>query len=359
MTSASRNEPGTQRFHSLDALRGVAVMMVVYDHLFALHGERLTGKPFAPAEFIRNYFSAPAGIIQDFGWLGVCIFFLVSGFVIAKSAIEETSRAFAIRRFMRIFPPFAATIMLVMGIDALTTGLRPLENYLLALTLVGYVTIPQVIVVGVAWTLAIEVVFYVAIFFAAPLLKGKRAAAGVLMLSGFVMLVLAMARMHGDSFFLFAATVAYVPLLILGVIGYLWHSGRSGHYESLLLALANLVIFMYGLSQIHTAFYKAENSYLVSVFYALAIFWLSVRLREAPPVLKFLGDISYSLYLLHGILGAIVLKWIVPVLAVSMRPLAPIVATAVSIAASYAMYIWIERPSIAKARAMTTSESTS
>ena len=355
MTTVAERNTTRERYFALDALRGVAVSMVAYDHLFAVHGESFTGKPFAPAEYIRNHFTAPAGIIQDFGWLGACIFFLVSGFVIAKSAIEESTRAFVIRRAMRIFPPVAATVALVMLIDSLTSGLRPLHDYILALTLVGYVTIPQVIVIGVAWTLAIEVIFYAAMTLVAPLLKLRHAAFGVVAISALVMLVLVMARMHGDSFFLFAASVAYVPLLVLGVIGYLWHSGRAGDGASLVLGVANLAIFIYGLRQIHTAFYTAQNSYLVSVFYALAIFWLTFRIANPPRVLKFIGDISYSLYLLHGILGALVIQWTLPYLSTPMRPLAPVIAFLVSIAASYAMYKHVERPFMTKARVMTAS----
>lgn len=355
MTDPSLPRIARDRFLALDALRGVAVLMVAYDHLFAVHGERFIGKPFAPAEFIRAYFSAPAGIIQDFGWLGGCIFFLISGFVIAKSAIEESTRAFAIRRAFRIIPAFAATILLVMCIDSLTAGLRPFRDYLLALTMVGYMTIPQVIVIGVAWTLLIEVVFYIGMAVVAPLLKHRFPALGVLALGGMVLVVIARAKLHGDSFFLFAATVAYVPLLILGVIGYLWNSGRVGVVQGVLLGLANFAVFMFGLQEIHTAYYKADNSYLVSVFYALAIFWLAFRATQVPRFLKFVGDISYSLYLLHGIVGGLVIQWLLPMFSPPLRPLAPLFALAASIAASYAMYRSIERPCIAKARSLTGS----
>ncbi|MCU0940189.1 MAG: hypothetical protein MUC86_13895, partial [Burkholderiaceae bacterium] len=62
--------PRRQRYEALDALRGVAVLMVVYDHLFAVAGERMAGGPFAPTAWVREWITQPLGIIQDFGWLG-------------------------------------------------------------------------------------------------------------------------------------------------------------------------------------------------------------------------------------------------------------------------------------------------
>ena len=40
--------------------------------------------------------AAPLGIIQDFGWFGVALFFLISGFIISDRAAAESTRTFVI-----------------------------------------------------------------------------------------------------------------------------------------------------------------------------------------------------------------------------------------------------------------------
>lgn len=334
------------RYAALDALRGVAVLMVVYDHLFAVAGERMAGGAFAPVPWVRQWVSGPLGIIQDFGWLGVCLFFLISGFVIAHAGRRERPHTFALRRFFRIFPPLAATVLLAALLDRLAGTVRPWSDYVYGLTLAGYMTVPQIIVLGVAWTLVIEVVFYMLIALLSPLLKSRVPALALLAGTAMPLWAIVYAREFGDSFFLFAASAAYVPLLLIGSTLYLRHVGGIGLAVAVLMVSANAAVFVLGLRTIHTAFLPIDNSYLVSAAYALAIVMLCVD-RRAPPVLKFFGDISYSLYLLHGVLGFIVVQQL---LTAGAGAAAPALASLVCIGASYVFHRWVERPSMALGR---------
>lgn len=344
--SAKNSDSGiasqTGRYPALDAMRGVAVLMVVYDHLFAVGGERFAGNAFPPANTVRNWVSTPLGIIQDFGWFGVCLFFLISGFVITHSARRENIRTFFIRRIFRIGPPFAAAVLLVALLDFATGVQRPWLDYFYGLTLVGYFTVPQIIVLGVAWTLVIEVIFYALMAAISPLLKGTRPLLGVALASTLVWLVILWARDFGPSFFLFAASVAYLPVLLIGSTIYLRKATSADMIPILLLASANAAVFMLGLRSIHTAFLPISNSYPVTLVYALAVFLMCVDLG-APNLLRRFGDISYSLYLLHGTLGFFVVQH---ALSAGMANASPWVASLVCIAASYVMYHTVERPAI-------------
>lgn len=339
-----------RRYEALDALRGVAVLMVVYDHLFAVAGERMAGGAFAPTAWVREWISGPLGIIQDFGWLGVCLFFLISGFVIAHSARRETVRIFVLRRVFRILPPLAAAVLLVAALDLAAGVQRPWSDYLYGMTLAGYFTVPQVIVLGVAWTLVIEVLFYILMALVSPLLKGDTPAFGIALASAMPLLAILFARDLGASFFLFAASMAYLPVLLIGSTFYLRQATTTGPWTVALLLLANAAVFMLGLRSIHTAFLPIDNSYLVSVVYAVAIF-LPCLNRRAPRGLKFVGDISYSLYLLHGTVGFFVIQHAV---AAGAGPAAPYLAVAAGLGVSYLFHRSVERPAMALGKRLST-----
>jgi len=138
-------DPDYGRVHSLDGLRAVSVLLVVAAH-FGLDGV------------------VPGG-------LGVTTFFFISGFIITRLLLAETSqhgavdlRAFYLRRFWRLWPAIAASIlgMLIIGamfgelwapIGDIVSSLLFFQNYWGAL----YLTQNPL---GIHWSLAVEFHFY-------------------------------------------------------------------------------------------------------------------------------------------------------------------------------------------------------
>lgn len=344
--SRLRVAPTGRRYVALDALRGVAVLMVVYDHLFAVAGETMVGGAFAPVAYVREWLTGPLIIIQDFGWFGVCLFFLISGFVITHSARRETMRVFAIRRVLRIFPPLIATILLLAILEPRFGIERSAVDYLYGATLYGYFTVPQIVVLGVAWTLVIELLFYALMALTMPLLRGETPAAGVVLASWVPLFMVVSARDHGAVFFLLASSFSYVPLLLIGSAVYLHKNTDTPWWIVWPLAFANVAVFMMGEHDIHTQFWPWQNSYLPSVVYAFVIFLICID-RSAPRSLKFVGDMSYSLYLLHGVVGFALVALFKDH---GLGNAVPWLATFGSLVASYAMLRLVERPSITLGR---------
>ena len=94
------------RFHSLDALRGIAALLVVWQH---------TSERFALLPNISEQGTLLAKIAYsvDFGRIGVIIFFLISGFIIPSSLKGNDPRAlkhFATKRFFRLYPVYWVSI---------------------------------------------------------------------------------------------------------------------------------------------------------------------------------------------------------------------------------------------------------
>ena len=90
-----------QRLAFLDAIRGVACLLVMFQHILERISPNLKF-------FTVNYIS--------FGTMGVISFFLVSGFVIPLS-LERTGsiRFYFIKRFFRLYPLYAFVLLLMLG----------------------------------------------------------------------------------------------------------------------------------------------------------------------------------------------------------------------------------------------------
>ena len=163
----------------LDMARGIAALLVF---LFHVRGGLEASMPVL-ADIVR------------FGSLGVPLFFVISGYVISASAEAtlrkgESAGAFLKRRFLRIFPPFWLSILVVLAvpyliaaISALKSGMYEMpEPRFLALGAIDWVQLVSLVKVFMAvgddlqgqfnqvnavyWTLAIEFQFYLCVYLA-------------------------------------------------------------------------------------------------------------------------------------------------------------------------------------------------
>jgi peptidoglycan/LPS O-acetylase OafA/YrhL len=326
------------RYIFLDYLRAAAAWLVVWDHLANIM-PGWGGWIFLPARWIRHNVSEPLGIIQDFGWFGVALFFLISGFIISDRASVEGAAEFTVKRLLRIYPMLAVTVCLsaafVVAKDQVTV-----RNVLLNLTLANYLVVPQVVLVGVAWTLVIEMVFY-ALTAATQFARGSphRIAFNLL----FIALVIWRRGAFGPSFLWLAVWVAYLPVLVMGQTIYWWLAKRrlSAPWGLAYLAAA-FGLFLLGVRTMQPSFLPATNSYPISVAYAVLLFIVMMRIRlPERRAVRFLSDTSYSLYLLHGIFG-----WMILAALIGKAPLGLVVllAAGASLATAYVAQRVVETP---------------
>lgn len=172
MTSVQPRRPMLiTRLRSIDALRGAAAIGVVIYHAVDQSAKALP----------NNLFKYPVRIIQfgsSFGYIGVFLFFVISGFCIhmqwarARSAgqpPEVRFGAFWKRRIRRLYPPYIIALALYLLITALSVGIQPsrfffydVGMHLLMLHNLDPKTCYTIN--GVFWTLAIEEQLYLAYF---------------------------------------------------------------------------------------------------------------------------------------------------------------------------------------------------
>jgi peptidoglycan/LPS O-acetylase OafA/YrhL len=163
---------------SLTGMRGVAAFLVFLYHYEALHpGIRLD----LAVPLIGSILQFPLG----FGFAGVDIFFVLSGFLLtlpfARAALGEKqgpqlSRYFK-RRFLRVFPAYYAQLFIILAIGGWFVTWAPQTAASFIAHLLMFFNIgwnPVKPMVGVWWTLPVEMGFYLLLPLLAPFMRPGR-----------------------------------------------------------------------------------------------------------------------------------------------------------------------------------------
>jgi peptidoglycan/LPS O-acetylase OafA/YrhL len=347
------------RIVELDGLRGVAALMVLASHYFA---------------------ESPHGIrALALGWLGVHIFFVLSGFLIGSIILEQHSepgflRWFYLRRAARIIPVYTLVCAGTLALVILTNGHpwsdRPFgagiyalfaSNAALAIWGGGGVWLLP------TWTLAVEEQFYCVL---PPLIMVTPKRLLVPVLVGLWMAATVFRTLVADINPLAALSLlpARMDLLLAGVI--IAIARRSLDLSPYLTALRVAPLFLL-IAMLGMAFGPREQLMLIFgptlASVGIASFLLAIMLgapegmRYRSPVLRYFGQISYALYLVHqpisGLLHGLLLDGMPDIGTVSQFAVT-ILATAVSIAVAAASWRWLESPILQWARSSRTSPST-
>jgi peptidoglycan/LPS O-acetylase OafA/YrhL len=150
---------GTGRVGNVDVLRAVAALGVLVGHAYALGGRAIPVRA-------EQWYDVP--LLQTA--TGVWLFFAISGYVISKPFIDRLLTGkplpelvpYALRRSLRIFPLYWIALLAVIAL----AGAGPISgwHYPLHLAMLhNLVPGEQAAVFSVAWTLTLEVLFYVAV----------------------------------------------------------------------------------------------------------------------------------------------------------------------------------------------------
>ena len=310
-----RSETRTEhRVPELDGIRAIAIWMVLLAH--ALFG-------FANAPGALAFLPVPALQILSHGWLGVDLFFLLSGFLITGILMNAKSRPhyfrnFYIRRVLRIMPLYF-TVIIVWSFFYTNAGSYFLLSSVFGANLSYLLHVPEPHGPGVLWSLAVEEHFYLvwplivlvlsrrslllvsaAIFASMPLLRGIFAARGM---NPDVIYMLSWFRFDGLAAGAMMAIWANSPLF----------SARSARRIAVFLIVFVTVLSVagarYGINGTHTVASVAlryTQTYLV--FDALFVLVVAYRdtIWTAPLRWRFMqltGALSYCLYLIHLSIG--------------------------------------------------------
>ncbi|WP_426042978.1 acyltransferase family protein [Brevundimonas sp. TWP2-3-4b1] len=335
----------------LQHLRGIAALLVVIDHASGMMAEQFLWTP-PPLDLLR------------FGWIGVDIFFVISGFIITLTAFDGprlTPRVdkweFFANRAVRILPLLWIVVIAYAVLRGFTGKFDDLDASIRAFFLfpIGEVR-PNVV-----WTLRHELLFYTVfaltqfskpwarpilwLWFISPLLLWAiQAGAGVTIRTNEI-----------ASFVFHPANIEFGAGFVAGVL-YLRSSSfvtgfRLGGLPTLYVAsgvtfLISARLNLHGVSLPGAAILCLLGAVLVAI---------ALGVKDGPGRLssmsRLIGDASYSLYLTHGIaILALLSVWQAAGLP-RIPIMIEIVAVLVAIIAGIFVHLCVERPLLKLARA--------
>lgn len=346
-----------ERIESVQLLRGVAAMLVVFNHAALLARDAKESSGVGSL--------VPSRMLTDLGEFGVDLFFVISGFVMALGAHRfaglRGAVVFLVQRINRIAPLFYLACLVLaawmLGTGAETNFER--AAWLNSLTFIPFFDDTRYSwpIHYLGWTLAFEFVFYLFVF------------AQIVLRLGAKPLVLLVAVAAAPLFNDVASGERVVwhfftnPMLwefALGVTAFvLWDAGllqrtRWVGSASLVLAFAILAAFAWNTES--GWFFLAEDPIHDGDSAARALYWgvpafliFCFTVTRAPlghgrfaAVGRRLGDASYSLYLSHLFVMMVAAK------AAQLLPLPPVAVLVIAIVASAVtgvlVYALVEKP---------------
>ncbi|QRP46874.1 acyltransferase [Amycolatopsis sp. FDAARGOS 1241] len=346
---------GMRRFPGLDGLRAIAATIVVFFH-----------------------FAGPT-FVWPSGWVGVYIFFVLSGFLITTLLLREQDRTgrislsgFYLRRVFRILPPY---LVILGGIIAfvLLRGEFLARDFPHALKY--YLTFLNEFLPASggngsdnffsgSWTLGIEEKFYlvwpfllVAIGVGAARRKLALVFAAMAVLLALVPLTTGGWLLDFSPTAVYRSSIHYAILLCGCLLAILLHHRRS--YALLrplthpLAAVPIVAAFLVLHANLDPLWRAARQNLVVLIAYAVLTMLLLIVLLSPGPArwllstapMRFVGERSYSLYLLQGPVHFAVVQ-AVPALGHN-RLITAVTVFVVDLAVADLIHRWVEQPMIA------------
>lgn len=354
----------------LDIVRLLSIFLVIYGHFasvggFApeipgiispettlplMNGPQITFLNFDI--FLINTFSTQSAI------MGVALFFMVTGYLMPAMMERYSRRNFLINRLFRIFPLLIASTLIIGCYLWLTQSISyGLPSYLASWTLT-YSAFAVPPVMGVLWTLVIEVLFYLI-----AALIGRFSTLKLILLQAVLLAcIIISASCKGYYGGVIGKNALFILFITIGV-GFFLAEKESTITKKLTLIFNTTVISYLGFQ-----FYKqnvgSSGTYenigthllVVGIFAALMLLGKLKLLSRTPKLVSWLADLVYPMYLFHTALGlatmALIRNYFDNYIVMLTGGLLATIATA------WITHIAIEKPMIKFGRRFTSSKAT-
>lgn len=335
------NSTTSRRFHELDSLRGLAAFCVLSSHFLIVFPHFYNA---AQHTLTCSWDLIICRIIYFLGHQAVVFFFLLSGFVLSIPFLDarktDTYLAYVIRRVFRIYPPYLFAVVLGFLLKLISvnheiatlssfyndncppSGWRSLIDHLPLITSFDTTKLDHVI-----WSLVHEM--RISLLFPALVylvrFHEKTAIGASMLLSGFAWWIGSLQANNVVHFsHNYFSTIQYIPIFVIGALlakhramfveKFSCMSIRTKFLMLLIAVLAylnaswlpyitllpkNALVTLLGKAFTKEVFQEWLIALGASVFIVAALGSSSLSRFLGLGVVRFLGEISYSLYLLH------------------------------------------------------------
>lgn len=283
-----------KRFTEIDALRGIAAIVVVLYHYIILYDEKF-------GHLKEDYID-----ILSFGHYGVQLFFIISGFVIYMSVLKVKSfKDFLTKRAIRLYPTYifaiivTATVVGLSSVDTLKTGVT--DAFINMTMFQDFFGVKNVD--GVYWSLRVELTFYLLMALLLIFNLQKKVMLFTVFWLGISALIQITNGVAGTE-----ATAAlekfsmsnYCQMFIIGIMFYyIWQHGNHLKYYLMIVA-----------SVIYDFSFEGTTNGLFTLFF-IAVFYMILNDRMQwlkSDTLVYLGALSFPLYLIHQNIGYVIIQ---------------------------------------------------
>lgn len=331
--------PVRTRLDGLQAGRAVAAVMVVLYHLTVY---------FLPEHYYGGEKVGPG--LFKMGYAGVEFFFVLSGFIMVfvhlrDFGVPERAPRFLEKRIVRIYPIYWVIYgLLTLAYFAVpSAGPENARDPIAILTSALLWPMPELPVLGVAWSLQYEMLFYLVFTL---LVLNLRFGAVVFVLWTLACVWASLARFESYPFnFLLSF---YNPLFAFGILAALCFRRLDLPSARWVLLIGAVAFFGVGISEqlALVDWSKAVRTWCYGIGACLAVMGLAAGAIQPPRWLSFLGDASYSIYLVHipaiSFAGIVLVKlgapWGLPPLGMMA------VMTIYAVAAGAIVHLFVEKP---------------
>lgn len=292
-----------ERFHFLQTLRGVAALLVFLGHYLDMYYKHNnTGIEFvAIGDFVSSL---------EIGRIGVVVFFLISGFVLPYSLKNRkndyTVSHFLVKSTLRLYPAFLFSIVVAVLVGSgVGININSLQQVMVNVTM-----IPKFLgsesVQGAYWTLHLLFVFYILVALIFWVNKIVSQPVYVFFLFSFLLiaLVFSMVRYYFDIRLPIVFPLGIATMLI-GVLIRQHHSEEGRSTNLLILYIIIYLSALYGAQSFYYqgGMFRWYFSYVIGLFVFVNFVYF---VRHSNRVLTYIGKISYSMYLQHMLVLALV-----------------------------------------------------
>lgn len=340
------------RFPGLNVLRAVAVLAVVYSHISYYLVDDVGGTWWV-IDAVTATLIDVGGLNHHLSFVGVAFFMMLTGLVSTASVARNSPRSFLVGRAARLLPVFwlsilAAVVLVRLGVNGMFSQTVGISNAEAAMSFVlgGFFLRPEVVVLGVTWTLIVQFVFYGYAVALRRLLTTRPVLVPTLGAALCWLVLLYTDLVPYDwTIPMLDKVAATLPTVFLGQIAYFAFVRIASWRVLVGAALAQFAVIQFAMTV--DAFHVGQRGHLWTVLVLIVAVVLVAPTDTAfgrSRVVHWLATRSYTIYLVHTLVLYRIYEWVEP----HLGPTAAVAVFALVVGIlSDVVYRYVETPASA------------